>query len=132
MKVIDASTLSKYILKEKGWEQIEEHLLLGNSLKLVQLEATNAIWKNYYLKRLTKKDAIKKFQALEILCEDVLILHESVLYLDEAFKFSIQEEVAIYDVLYVIQAMEEKMELVTSDEKQGKFAKKLRVKVRML
>ncbi len=129
MIVIDASTISKYILKEKGWEQIEKHLLLGHSLELIQLEATNAIWKNHYLKRITKGDAIKKFKAIQMLCEDVLILQKSSEYIDEAFKFSIQEGVPIYDVLYILLALEEKASLLTSDKNQAKLAKKFKVKV---
>ena len=129
MIVIDASTLSKYILKEKGWEKIEKYLLLGHSLELIQLEATNAIWKNHYLKRITKADAIKKFKALQMLCEDVLILQNSSEYIDEAFKFSIQEGVPIYDMLYILLALEEKASLLTSDKNQAKLAKKYKVKV---
>ncbi len=129
MIVIDASTLSKYVLKEKGWDSIEEYLLLGHSLELVQLETTNAIWKNYYLNRISKDDAIKKFQALQLLCEDVLILQSSAEYLDEAFKFSVQEKVPIYDMLYIMLALEEKANLLTSDENQAKLAKKLKIKV---
>ena len=129
MIVIDASTLSKYVLKEKGWEKIEKYLLLGHSLELIQLEATNAIWKNHFLKRITKGDAIKKFKALQILCEDVLILLSSFEYIDEAFKFSIQEGVPIYDMLYILLALEEKASLLTSDRNQAKLAKKFKVKV---
>ena len=129
MIIIDASALSKYVLKEKGWEKIEKYLLLGHSLELVQLEGTNAIWKNYYLKRITKKDAIKKFKALQMLCEDVLILHSSSEYIDEAFKSSIQEGLPIYDILYIFLALEEKASLLTSDRNQAKLAKKFEVKV---
>jgi len=128
--VIDASALVKYILKEQGWEKVEEHLHQSDSLELIQLEATNAIWKNYYLKRITKKDSIKGFQVLEALCEKVLTLHESRVYLDEAFKYSIQEKVPIYDVLYIMLAMNESAILVTSDKKQAKLASKLGIKVK--
>lgn len=129
MIIIDASALSKYVLKEKGWEKIEKHLLLGHSLELIQLEATNAIWKNHYLKRITKEDAIRKFKALQMLCEDVLILHGSSKYIDEAFKFSIQEGVPIYDILYILLALNEKASLLTSDRNQAILAKKFKVKV---
>jgi len=132
VKVIDASSLAKYVLKEKRWKNIEKHLLLAHSLELVQLETTNAIWKNYYLKRLAKEDTLKKFQALKILCKDVLILEESLQYLAEAFKISIQKKVTIYDILYIMQAINEKAELVTSDEKQAKIAKELKVKVLLI
>lgn len=129
MIIIDASALSKYVLKEKGWEKIEKHLLLGHSLELIQLEATNAIWKNHYLKRITKEDAISKFKALQMLCEDILILLSSSEYIDEAFKFSIQEGVPIYDILYILLALKEKASLLTSDRNQAKLAKKFKVKV---
>ena len=119
MIVIDASALVKYILKEQGWEKVEEHLHQSDSLELIQLEATNAIWKNYYLKRITKKDSIKGFQVLEALCEKVLTLHESI-----------QEKVPIYDVLYIMLAMNESAILVTSDKKQAKLASKLGIKVK--
>ncbi len=116
-------------MKEKGWEKIEKHLLLGHSLELIQLEATNAIWKNHYLKRITKEDAISKFKALQMLCEDILILLSSSEYIDEAFKFSIQEGVPIYDILYILLALKEKASLLTSDRNQAKLAKKFKVKV---
>lgn len=132
MRVIDASALSKYVLKEDGWEKVEAYLHLAESLKLVQLETANAIWKNQHLKRISKQDSIKIFRALEILCEDVLVLHESSPYLDEAFKFAIREGVAIYDVLYIMYTLEEKGELITIDENQARLARKLKVKVKLV
>ena len=132
MRVIDASALSKYILKEKGWEDVEPYLHLADSLKLVQLETANAIWKNQHLKRISKKDSITMFKSLEKLCKKALILHESSPYLDEAFKFGIHEGVAIYDVLYIRFALEEKGELITIDENQARLANKLKVKLKLV
>jgi len=132
VRVIDASALSKYILKEKGWEKVEPYLHLADSLKLVQLETANAIWKNQHLKRISKQDSRKMFNSLEKLCQKTLMLHESSPYLNEAFKFAIHEGVAIYDVLYIRFALDEKGELITIDENQARLARKLEVKVKLV
>ena len=72
------------------------------------------------------------FQTLENLCEKAIALHNSNSFLEEAFKFAVQEGVPIYDVLYIRFALEENGELITIDESQARLARKLKVKVKLV
>jgi len=56
--VIDASALTKFVLKEEGWEEVTPYLKTGaTSIDLVVKEVANAVWKNFlilFLKKLNK------------------------------------------------------------------------------
>ena len=54
MIVIDASTLSKYVLKEEGWEEVRRFIRERRPLYSVDhvlKECFNAIWRHAYLRR---------------------------------------------------------------------------------
>lgn len=57
MIVIDASSLTKYILREENWRRVREYLLDDPySLTLALAEVSNAIWKHHVLyRRISKK-----------------------------------------------------------------------------
>ncbi len=48
--VIDASSLAKYILREKNWRDVRDHLVDEVfSLNLALAEVSNAVWKHNVL-----------------------------------------------------------------------------------
>ena len=132
MIVIDASILSKYLLQEPDWEKVKPYIMKGLSLDFVLIEVTNAIWKDNYIHKKKVKDAFDKFNALKILFDGVLVIHESKHLMEESFKIAIQERVPIYDILYIVLSLAENLQLLTSDIKQAKIATKYNVDVLQL
>lgn len=126
MIVIDASSIAKYILREENWEKIRDYLLNEPySLTLALAEVSNAIWKHTVLhKVISNKEAMAMLNALRKLEEDVLILESFKKYLQIAMKIAIEENIPIYDALYIAQAKKIGI-LLTSDEKQYKMAKQI-------
>ncbi len=134
MIVIDASALTKYILKEKNWIRIANFLKEGVvSIDHVVKEVSNAIWKHcILLKIINKETATKLLELLENFIKyKVLILEPELNYLNEAFKIALNEEVTIYDALYLALAKKHG-EILTSDKKQAKIAEKIGIKVSLI
>jgi len=97
-------------------------------------ECVNVIWKNVKVyKTLGREEGEKLLGALELLVDKGLItIEENRKYLRRAFELSVEHGIAVYDALFIAQAEELNATLVTCDEKQGKIAKKIGVKVTLL
>lgn len=131
MIVIDASSLAKYILKEEGWLNVEEHLVKGvYSINHVVKEVANAIWKHVIIYGRINKDIgmTLYMQLKKLIKENIVILEPQNLYIDKAIEIALKHKITIYDSLYIAQALKHG-ELLTSDEKQGEIAKKYNVKI---
>ncbi len=131
MIVIDASALAKYLLREEGWESIEEYLVKGvYSVDHIVKEVANAIWKHVVIRRLATVDlGFKLFYALKKLADEgVIKLENQLTYLDKAMQIAFQYGITVYDALYIAQALKHG-ELLTSDRKQAEIARMLGVKV---
>jgi len=133
--VIDASSIAKYVLKEDGWDKVEielreESLTIDQALK----EVSNAIWKNaIILRNISIDDAIKRYQILiKMVKEGILTVENESKYIDKAFNLALKEQVTVYDALYMVQALENKATLVTSDHNQAQIAKTLGLTVRFI
>lgn len=129
MIVIDASSLTKYILKEKNWQEIRNKINEPEpvySIDYVVVEATNSIWKENLKKNLSESEALLKHEALEMACIEVLHLESSKNYIKEALKLGMVEKTTVYDALYVVQAIRYG-KLLTSDGAQSELAIKLGV-----
>ncbi|NPA97135.1 MAG: type II toxin-antitoxin system VapC family toxin [Crenarchaeota archaeon] len=133
MIVIDASALAKYILREEGWEEVrrfvhERRPLL--SVDHVLKECLNALWKHTYIRRaLDAATALEIAKRLQRLAETkVIILEDESLYLSKALEIALDKGVALYDALYVAQALRYG-ELLTCDEKQASAAMDMGVRV---
>ena len=134
MIVIDASSIAKYILKEKNWESVRKYLYERQtfSLTLALAEVSNAIWKHCVLyKKISIKEAKTMFSILEILENDVIIFEPLKDYLKDALNLSIEERITVYDSLYIVQA-EKYGEFLTSDEKQWSIAEKRGIKAKYI
>lgn len=128
-KVIDSSTLAKFLLKERGWERVEEILLeKPYTLDLVVKEVVNAIWRRVTL--LGDISVEKAFIILNNILElkkSVLRVETQELYISQALKLAIENRITVYDALFITQAMTKQATLITSDEKQYEVAQRLNV-----
>lgn len=129
MIVIDASSLTKFLLKEEHWEKVEEYL--GKeiaSIDFVLLEAANAIWKEHILrKKIDKEQASKIFENLQKIKEGVITIEQSAGYLKTGYDIATAQKTTIYDAVYITQA-QKYGSLLTSDKVQSEIAEKLDVK----
>jgi len=130
-RVIDSSTLAKFLLRESGWERVKG-ILTGKpyTLDLAVKEVANAIWR-----RVTLMGDVSLEKAPVIL-GDLLELRRVALrvepqdqYLGQALRIAIENRVTVYDSLFIAQALAKKAALTTSDERQGRVAERLNVKV---
>ena len=129
MIVIDASSLAKYILREKNWEEVRAYLLNEvYSLTLALSEVSNAIWKHHVIyNEISCEDAKTMLRALKRL-KDVIIFEQFENYLEEALDISIRGRITVYDSLYIAQAKRAGC-LLTSDDKQRNVAKEVGIDV---
>ncbi len=136
MIVIDASTLTKYILHEENWEAISTYIRkmkLLYSIDHIIKEVGNAIWKHYYLRKIIKQDeALKLYKAfLKLVEKEVIILEPETKYAYTALRIALKNGITLYDSLYIAQARKHG-ELLTSDKKQAEIAAKLNIKVHLI
>jgi len=131
--VIDASALAKYIFKEEGWREVRK-ALEGEAVSVDHAvkEVANAIWKKCAVLKLEPVDvAYKRYQLLhKIVREGVVALESESKYLEEAIKIAIENEITVYDSLYIAQALELRAQLLTSDAKQAQVAERLSIPAR--
>lgn len=130
MIVIDASTLSKYLLKEENWQKVRKYLVMGAySVDHIVKEVSNAIWKHTtLLNKITKDTATLLYKQLKrMIEEEILIIDPENLYIDKAFEISIKHKITFYDSIYLAQALKYG-ELLTSDQNQAEIGKKLDIK----
>jgi predicted nucleic acid-binding protein len=130
--VIDASTLAKFVLREENWERVYEVLSKETiSVDHVVKEVANAIWKHYSIYKACSLDvAVKRFQLLrKIIDEELVSLESELKYLDKAFEIATQNNIPVYDALYIAQAITRSTPLATSDKRQADIAGKIKVQV---
>ena len=121
MKVIDASSLAKFVNRESGWKAVEYYLVEGCiTLELAIKEVLNSIWKRY-VKGDLNLELVQKIMLEFINNFPVKTIDQSI-FLAEAIKISLKHKITIYDSLYLALAVKEGLELITSDEKQHKIA----------
>ncbi|RLE57287.1 MAG: hypothetical protein DRJ40_02950 [Thermoprotei archaeon] len=129
--VIDASALAKYILGEEQWETVAQYLEQERVLTLgmALVEVLNVVRKAVHIHKLLSRDvAREKYLALKKLVEnEVIEVENEVKYLEKAFNLALSTGITVYDALYIVQAMEHKTQLLTSDRGQAEVAKNLGV-----
>jgi predicted nucleic acid-binding protein len=127
--VIDASSISKLLLKEEGWESVVKYLDQNLcSTNFVLVEATNAIWKHRRRKGFTIDEANIAFEKLGEMGRDIICLEPIEDYLEEGFRIALDDDITIYDALYIAHA-KKCGTLLTSDKPQKEMAEKHKIKV---
>jgi predicted nucleic acid-binding protein len=127
-RVIDSSALAKLLLKEEGWKRVEEIIVEKPfTLDLAIKEVANAIWRRVVL--LHDIDIEKVLTLLNHLLElkKVLRVEPQDQYIVQAFTIALENNIAVYDALFIAQAMIKKATLITSDKRQFDVAQKLGV-----
>lgn len=128
MKVIDSSTLVKYLSREAGWEKTREIILEGViTLDLAIKEIINALWKKVSRNEMSFELALKIVK--DLVEGKPFPIESQEQYLVEAFEISIKNKITIYDALFITFAKKRGLELITSDMKQADVARELGIKV---
>ncbi|PUA31782.1 MAG: hypothetical protein B7O98_08255 [Zestosphaera tikiterensis] len=133
MIVIDASALSKYVLKESLWRSVRDFILANKPLVSVDLlikEVLNVIWGYAVTLKVIDRSAAEELVdgVMGLIKTGVILLENSDQYLSEAVKIAFENSISVFDSLYIAQALKHGG-LLTSDEKQAEVARKLNVKV---
>jgi predicted nucleic acid-binding protein len=127
----DSSVLIRYFSKEEGWEKAEKIIEQGVvTLEFAVKEVANALWKKVLRGEMAKEDAVKLI--LDLKSGEIIRLEDQGEYIEEAFNIAVRRGITIYDALFVSLAKSKRLELITSDEKQGEAAEDEGVKVRYL
>ena len=123
MRVIDSSSLVKYFSREEGWRKVREHLLEGIvSIDLVVKEVGNALWKKIIRGEMTLEIAQ---EILSDLAKGTAIkLLDQKEHLAKALEIAVRNKITIYDALSIALAKNLNTELITSDTRQAKTAKR--------
>ena len=128
MTVIDSSSLAKYVNREPGWESVEDQLRRGvATIPLALKEISNTLWKRVREKQLSKEFSCKVLEGLIKLKPFKVLDQETAL--STALDISVEENLPIYDAIFI--ALSEKMRepLITSDVKQAEAAKRRKLQV---
>ncbi len=133
MKVIDASALSAYLLREEEFEEIKKFIIEGViSVGLILKEVSNAILQAYRRDRIKIEEAIKAFEALNSLLNINIKIEDQEALIGESFDIALKGEVSIYDALYIALARKHKAELISRDERQVKVAKEFGIRAQYI
>jgi predicted nucleic acid-binding protein len=129
VKIIDSSSLGKYVNKEENWQEIAKHLVSEqcSTLEFAVLEVGNSVWKRVLRKEISKNGAMDVYKEfVRAVFEDGLVrlLSAESGLLDASLEFALEEKLTMYDSAFVQTAQRNKCELITSDEKQSDASKK--------
>jgi predicted nucleic acid-binding protein len=125
MAIVDSSAYVKYFAKEPGWDVTADYLMQPASIGLALAEVANALSKKTALGEIRSEDA-EMFLHKMIEITRFLGQSESVI---PAFKISKEKHITVYDALFIMAALENKLGLTTSDARQARVAKELGVSV---
>lgn len=125
MLVVDSSCISKFILKEPGWENLSDILVNSQSVDLAIKEVTNSILKAYRRREIDLNDVHTKFKALKALINRNIVLANQEGLIDDALQMAISSKnLTIYDALFIVLARKKGMPLTTCDHVQYEEAMK--------
>ena len=126
--VIDASALVKYLLHEEGWTNVRtlfDQAIEGSfelhSVDLVLKEVGSALQR--YVSSGSSREVTSKIYH-QLLSQTIISYHrQDASILGGAFDLALQNELSIYDAVYLVLARNLRAELVTSDGRQAAVAK---------
>nr|MEB3859853.1 type II toxin-antitoxin system VapC family toxin [Desulfurococcales archaeon] len=126
MIVIDSSILVMYFTREPGWEKAREIILrVGVTVDLAVKEVANALWKKVRRGEMPLEHASSIIA--DLLRGNVvkIVRHEPLL--PEALKVAVEEDITIYDALFIVLARKLSYPLATADKRQAEVARKLKI-----
>ena len=117
--VIDTSALVKFVLPEEHSDEVRRLIVLHQSsaVKLlapdyILVESANVLWKHVRRNNLRIEDAES---GLTLLQQAEIELIPQAQLLDDALRFAVDVNVAVYDALFAVLAMREMAPLITAD-----------------
>ncbi len=131
VKVIDSSSLAKFVLKEANWQQVREILAEGCvSVELSIKEVANSIRKR---KAQGKLSSAKSEQLMANFVKHRMfeLSEQPELYVG-AFGIALKTGQTVYDSLYIELARKKGAVLVTSDQSQARAAESLGLKAYLI
>ncbi len=127
--VIDSTVLVAYLLKEKGHNLDVVSELLKNgvvSSDLIIAESANGILVSMRRRLTSEENGSKAFEALEDLAKTNIKIIPQAGLIHEAFKIARENNLAVYDALFLAIVAESKGgEFVSYDGRQVEIARKL-------
>lgn len=131
MKVIDSSSVAKYVNREENWESAAE-ALRGSciSLELAVKETGNSLWKRIRRKELSDEQARLAFTEFVAL-RPFAIADQAELYAP-AFGIAISFSLSYYDALFLALSKQKGLPLVTSDPSQAEAGRKMGLEVQFI
>jgi predicted nucleic acid-binding protein len=128
--VIDASALVAFVLREDRWESIEEVLReTPSSVELLPLEAANAVLIARRRKRIDPPEAVQALRTIRALSGVSVDLAPHAPLLEGAWEIAREQEVTLYDAVYVALADRERTSLASRDQAQLTAARNVGVRV---
>src|SRR5450756_1791481 len=128
MAIVDSSAYVKYFAKETGWDAAADHLMQPASIGLALAEVANALSKKIALGEISSEDAEMLLRKMVDITR-FLGQSESVI---PALRMSAENRITVYDALFIVAALENKLGLTTSDAKQARVAEELGVAVNLI
>jgi len=131
VKVVDSSSVAKFVNREENWEAVEKSLR-GScvSLEFAVKETGNSLWKRVHRGLLDRARAQNAFQEF-VESRPFAVAEQQGLYA-RAFKIAASSDVPMYDALFLALSEEREAPLVTSDPSQAEAAKKLGLQVEFI
>ena len=131
MRVIDSSSLAKFVNNEENWERVEEVLRAGCvSLEFAVKETGISLWVRVHRGELDARKAGEVFDEFVASRPFVLAGQEGLYVL--AFKLASANDVSLYDALFLALAKDRRLPLVTSDTSQAAAAEKMGLEVELI
>ena len=131
MKVIDSSSVAKYVNRERNWEAAAK--ALGEnclSLELALKETGNSLWKRARRGELSDRQVKQIFSEFAS-ARPFTVADQADLYAP-AIEIATSLGVPLYDALFLALAKEKGLALVTSDSTQADAARKLGLGVQFI
>ncbi|MGI0081578.1 MAG: type II toxin-antitoxin system VapC family toxin [Nitrososphaerales archaeon] len=120
-KLLDSSAISKYALKEPGWQEVEQHLVGCSSIELALKETANALWK----KIMKKEVELQSAKQIVKMLSGIIWCLDQAKHLDRALEIATKHKLSVYDALFLASAEAESYVLVSCDLRQLEVAASL-------
>ena len=134
--MVDASALVKYLLEEDGLLKVGPFIREKRPLYSIDhllKECFNALWKHCYIRRAVDLDTVQRVakELMRLVDTGVIVLEDERSYLEKAMEVSLRTGIAVYDALYIAQALQYG-ELLTADRKQADVARLMGIHVHLV
>jgi predicted nucleic acid-binding protein len=134
--VIDTSALSRFLMRETGWQDVVPYLdpdVQPLTVEMLFTEATNIVWK-YVMKKFIDENEGMEFYGdlIDIYESKTITIEKNMKYSKSALEIGFTHNIAIYDALFLSQAHENHATLITCDRQQANIADKLNIQVELM